>query len=75
MIFSGQTAGHKSIAETLWQAVFNYATIIHLQSTKKQKLDVFSAVISNMEVGSFFHVFYYIVISGKNVLEMDEKLC
>lgn len=30
-----------------------------------------SVVISNREVGSFFSVFYYVVPSGKNVLEMD----
>lgn len=58
IVSSGHPGGHKSMAETLWQVVFNHATATHVKSTKQQ-LRVFSVVISNTEVHSFFHVFYY----------------
>lgn len=53
IMLSGQTAGHKSIAEALCQVVFNDATMTHSKTTKKQELDVFNAVVCNMERAHF----------------------
>lgn len=49
-----------------FQLCYNYTFTKHKEAEGQG-----SAVISNMEVGSFFSVFYYVVPSGKNVLEMD----